>query len=575
MSTKTNNLKLTKPAATDIVDISAINENMDIIDENLATRAEMNTIKKNLDDSDTALRSSYEAADASLSKDLQTTKNNLQTAVARIDNLIVSSGSDSSAEVIDTRIGYDGTTYGTLGKAVRGQVGDLYWRVYDLEQNFIVNPIGKNLLNGGKVKKADGENIYTSDFIKVESGKTYYMSKNGSSFMLVSILVYDKNKKLLSTLNYVTNVSIKQDGYVILKANSDIREDGYQFEANGITGYIKYKSRTTLDKDVEYYVTPEMFGAIGDGATDDSDAIQKAIDYAADNNLIVKFSRASYKITKAINIKNNTVIHGNMATIKNDGWFTSFVGSKGVVVDIRDLQFEGAADMRITDNIAIKGSFFYSNFDNIKITGFYRGIDLSGADVQGSLVENKFTNITVFKCKQGLKLGDNDGNARGTDGFLENVVVWCEDSEYAIQLNTGSGWRVNNVHVYGTVITAIFLVNAFSLDVSNIYIEKFSSAGIFVNNQGFINISNVEAFLDEENSNVFYLEKSGWTVTPNVYTNISNVHVWVKGTGGNFINGKDVHVNLSNYSKSGNTGNIIDNNMNNKNYVKIANYTTL
>ena len=43
----------------------------------------------------------------------------------RIDNLILSSGSESSAEVIDARTGYDGTAYDTLGTAIRSQVSEI------------------------------------------------------------------------------------------------------------------------------------------------------------------------------------------------------------------------------------------------------------------------------------------------------------------------------------------------------------------------------------------------------------------------------------------------------------------
>ena len=43
----------------------------------------------------------------------------------RIDNLILSSGTESSAEVIDARTGYDGTAYDTLGTAIRSQVSEI------------------------------------------------------------------------------------------------------------------------------------------------------------------------------------------------------------------------------------------------------------------------------------------------------------------------------------------------------------------------------------------------------------------------------------------------------------------
>ena len=158
MSTKTENLKLTKPAATDLVDISAINENMDIIDENLITRGEVNELKENLDNTDAALRSEnastkrdlqitagtinnridntdaalrHEIAetDATLRYENESTKRDLQITAAtinnRIDNLVVNTG-DSNSEIVDARVGSDGVTYGSLGTAIRTQVKNIY-----------------------------------------------------------------------------------------------------------------------------------------------------------------------------------------------------------------------------------------------------------------------------------------------------------------------------------------------------------------------------------------------------------------------------------------------------------------
>ena len=43
----------------------------------------------------------------------------------RIDNLILSSGTESIAEVVDARTGYDGTGYPTLGTAIRSQIKEI------------------------------------------------------------------------------------------------------------------------------------------------------------------------------------------------------------------------------------------------------------------------------------------------------------------------------------------------------------------------------------------------------------------------------------------------------------------
>ena len=79
-----------------------------------------------------------------------------------------------------------------------------------------------------------------------------------------------------------------------------------------------------LKEDVKYfsdsYVTPEMFGAVGDGVTDDSDAIEQTL--SSNKNIIMK-DGAIYKICRAI-LPNATKIHidGHGAKITADDTFS-------------------------------------------------------------------------------------------------------------------------------------------------------------------------------------------------------------------------------------------------------------
>lgn len=57
------------------------------------------------------------------------------------------------------------------------------------------------------------------------------------------------------------------------------------------------------------YVTPEMFGAVGDGKTDDTGAIQKAIDSV--KNGYVLFQRSTYCVSKELQITNKNIIFNN------------------------------------------------------------------------------------------------------------------------------------------------------------------------------------------------------------------------------------------------------------------------
>lgn len=64
------------------------------------------------------------------------------------------------------------------------------------------------------------------------------------------------------------------------------------------------------------YVTPEFFGAVGDGTTDDSDAINDAL---ADGRPVVFTANKTYKCDKYLTINTNNKMYGNGCKILFDG----------------------------------------------------------------------------------------------------------------------------------------------------------------------------------------------------------------------------------------------------------------
>lgn len=88
---------------------------------------------------------------------------------------------------------------------------------------------------------------------------------------------------------------------------------------------------------LSFYVTPEMFGAVGDGLTNDWEAIQKAVDYCQDlgGGTIMLSKGKTYMIEQAVCIaKDNITIIGYGATIKRTG----VPGYYGDIIDVMGLR---------------------------------------------------------------------------------------------------------------------------------------------------------------------------------------------------------------------------------------------
>lgn len=85
---------------------------------------------------------------------------------------------------------------------------------------------------------------------------------------------------------------------------------------------------------VATYITPEMYGAKGDGSTDDSAAIQAAIDAAGSSN-VVYLARKTYKISTGIQLTHSNRRFKCDGTILYDGMDVAvLIGSHHVIVDI-------------------------------------------------------------------------------------------------------------------------------------------------------------------------------------------------------------------------------------------------
>lgn len=212
------------------------------------------------------------------------------------------------------------------------------------------------------------------------------------------------------------------------------------------------------------------FGVKGDGSTDDTASIQKAINYAQSaGGQIVQLDDGSFKITDTLTItRPNTILRGFGGDMMHDAGSTVDAASKliwygasnGTVVDVRtpavasNSKIFGSSvrDLEINGN-AIAGiglliySIFGGRFENVhswnckiasyKIASYVAGTIADAADLQNCTFTNcTYRNIDTAAVQNahGFWLtSDNPGSAGANVSF--NKFENCDG-----QVHTGRGW---------------------------------------------------------------------------------------------------------------------------------------
>lgn len=166
------------------------------------------------------------------------------------------------------------------------------------------------------------------------------------------------------------------------------------------------------------YVTPQMFGAKGDGVTDDTDAIQDAIDYAFDNGFNVYMPSGTYIISKPLLLWwSNAEVESETTTNKSVSLFGK---NKKETIIKKVTNTLGTKNDHKVDSVIIvlNQSYIDDNFKSSSLDGSSDNIAWNGSISDLSIIGNakrceygiytigfyfaRFNNINIFNCVNGF-----------------------------------------------------------------------------------------------------------------------------------------------------------------------------
>lgn len=231
-----------------------------------------------------------------------------------------------------------------------------------------------------------------------------------------------------------------------IKSNYEIISDKENNVPVTTTPYIQHDGKwldEVISDSTNNYVTPEMFGAVGDGVADDTEAIVAAI---ANSKSTVYFG-GKYKCTARIKITQSCNLIGR----KNEAEIT-FVGCDGFAVNVDGVTFDGLRISGSNNHIGInyiENKISTELITNCTIRNFGIGVKLAKtwnftmtktsivAYNQGLLVYGKSINNIVDDCR----ITSVDETATG----IENTI----GVYFSAEEDWNEGWMISNTLIYG------------------------------------------------------------------------------------------------------------------------------
>lgn len=214
----------------------------------------------------------------------------------------------------------------------------------------------------------------TRQYIGARYVPKFFENPNGTCEWLGSSIGYEA----LTIVTYLNNSFTSKK---TVPAGVDISDTNYWVN----TGNYNAQLQQIIDeidvfKEV-YAASPEMYGAKGDGITDDTVAFQRAI---TDGNVTLEHGK-TYLISDAINVPSNRVINGNGATVK--------IADDGSLVCLESDANKAVFVIKGKTNVTVNNIIFDLNGSSL---GLYN--DSTKLVNTGVIIDNS-SDVSVYNCR--------------------------------------------------------------------------------------------------------------------------------------------------------------------------------
>jgi hypothetical protein len=186
---------------------------------------------------------------------------------------------------------------------------------------------------------------------------------------------------------------------------------------------------------MKYYATPEEYGAVGDGSTNDATALQSCIDDARGCML----GRKNYRTTTSLVLSSNDIIMGQgsasiISTVSN----ITILDVQGIEVTIKDLSLDGD-DTGAQRGIGVSGNGSFTSYRYHVIIDGVRTTDMASA---GVYITNVIGNSSGTQHQGGVQVSNSIFSSGGTGILSDTRGEYNTFSNCKANMNT-TGVRFN------------------------------------------------------------------------------------------------------------------------------------